>query len=76
MGSLLEGLTLDALGRIVLSDDKLAHIENSIEPVPSAGGSNAKCTNGPCSGTTNGTCSNAPDCSGSHNNFCVDSPIE
>ena len=75
MGSMIDELELDALGRIVLSDEHLALIESHAAFITVAGGSNSSCSNSVCMGSTNGTCSNSL-CEGSRNNKCYDSPIE
>ena len=76
MNPVIDGLKLDPLGRIVLSDEHLELIESQTGFFTTAGGTNANCNNSNCNGSSNGTCSNAPFCEGSRNNKCYDSPIE
>ena len=75
MNPVIEGLRLDPLGRIVLSDEHLELIESHVGFVTLAGGSNPTCTNNVCPGSTNDTCSNSL-CENSRNNKCYASPIE
>lgn len=76
MNPVIDGLKLDPLGRVVLSDEYLGLIENQTGILTTAGGTNPNCNNSNCNGSVNGTCSNAPFCENSRNNKCYDSPIE
>lgn len=75
MNPLIDGLELDSLGRIVLSDEHLGLIESHTGFFTTAGGTNGNCNNSNCNGTSNNVCNNAPFCEGSHNRYCYDSPI-
>ena len=59
-------LLLDELGRVILSEEELEHIAQSL--VLPAGGSNSACDD-----TTNGTCTNLVTCNGSLNISCTNS---
>lgn len=72
-------LGLDPLGRVVLTDDILDTIDESVHIVSAGansescqGTSNGSCTNSTwCSDTSNGWCTNSLSCSGSGNVRCV-----
>jgi hypothetical protein len=59
----IQDIQLDDLGRIVLSDPELSHID--ILEGTSAGGANSY-----CNGTINGTCQNSVSCGLSGNSSC------
>jgi hypothetical protein len=70
----ISAMTLDELGRVVLSDAMLERVEKH-DQLLSAGGSNLQCggstngscTNSACSGSTNGSCTNQITCGASSN---------
>lgn len=64
----LASLALDALGRVVLSDNLLAAL-GGFEGTISAGGTNVQCG---CPGGTNTGCNNT-ECPGTSNVQCVNS---
>jgi hypothetical protein len=76
LGAIIGDIKLDPLGRIILSEKQLEQIEGLAGHCTIAGGLNPKCSNSYCPGTTNGTCTNTPECTRSTNNTCYDSPIE
>jgi len=80
----LSSVSLDRLGRVVLSEALLDHIER-YDAVLSAAGYNTSCgntvnggcTNGSCNGTANGSCSNQVSCTSSANLYtCKSNAIE
>lgn len=73
---IVEGLSLDRLGRVVLSDNMLHQIE-AHDHTRLVGGSNTKCggtansscVNSACNGTLNGSCTNQITCQQAANTF-------
>jgi len=69
----IESLSLDAFGRVVLTDALLEKIEYRGELLTAGanlscpGTANGGCTNGSCGGTLNGSCTNQVSCSNSAN---------
>jgi len=80
----MSDLSLDSLGRVVLSDELLEQIDRTVAIIAgegsntSCGGSaNGSCTNGSCGSSVNGSCTNAASCNGSANLYtCKGNAIE
>ena len=72
----VQTLSLDLLGRVILSDSLLEQIERCDQALL-AGGSNTRCggtvnsscVNGACNGTLNGSCTNQATCQQAANTF-------
>lgn len=75
----LEGLELDELGRVRLSDDDLSALDEMIDLAMAggdptvnglncAGTTNSTCQNQMCNGSTNTPCSNTSQCNQTTNN--------
>lgn len=75
----IANLGLDALGRIVLSDDQLEGFEDAADIVSAGantscvGTTNSSCSNGSCSNSSNVNCTNHVVCafSTNHNGACA-----
>lgn len=74
--AIVQTLSLDDLGRVVLSDSMLEQIEGCDQALL-AGGTNTRCggtansscVNSACNGTLNGSCTNQVTCQESANTF-------
>lgn len=78
----VEGLALDHLGRVILTDDILDQLDTTSEVLSAganqscSGSTNGTCSNGACGQSTNGFCSNTFACNeASNTRFCQDSPL-
>lgn len=77
----IDNLSLDELGRAVLSDEIIKLIEDN-DKLLSAGGTNWRCngtangacSNAQCNESMNASCSNQSTCSGSANMYACQSP--
>jgi hypothetical protein len=69
----ISGIALDDLGRTILSDEILEHIENFVDTssaganLSCTGTTNGSCTNGFCGGSANTSCTNQTSCMGATN---------
>lgn len=78
----LSDLSLDEMGRVILSADLLERIQDCDSQLTAAGSNyncggtaNGGCTNTRCNDSLNGTCTNLMTCGSSANSFNCKSPL-
>lgn len=79
---MLASLSLDSMGRVILSGELIEQLQNYDDTLFAAGTNyrcggtaNGGCTNTRCEGSVNGSCTNQMHCGSSANAFNCQSPV-